>query len=126
MADGFDECHKKGLSASPVCATPLLTRMKELLRREGGSVCFFEYLHPSDPDVNHVDLLTPLLIVYCFSLDFFFSLFLIVLFLSLCRRVPLLQVHVCLPTWDCVFQCMFILTGCCPSSRTNANLINWP
>lgn len=35
------------------------------------TMCFFKYLHPSDPDVNHADLLTSLLIVCCFFPSFF-------------------------------------------------------
>lgn len=64
---------------------------------------FLEYLHPSDPDVNHVDLLTSLLIVYCFSVDFFFPPLPIVLFLSLRSLTAVgVQVHVCLPAWESV------------------------
>lgn len=100
MADGFDECHKKRLVSKPGVCDPLahsLYRMKELLRKEawGSVACFFQYLHPSDPDVNHVDLLTSLLIVYCFLVDFFS--FHIVLFLSIC--VLLLPL---------VYRCMFV------------------
>jgi len=45
--------------------------MKELLRKEAcrSAACFFEYLHRSDLNVNHIDLLTSLLIVYCFLVD---------------------------------------------------------
>lgn len=72
MADGFDECHKKGLSASPVCATPLLARCITRHSRSGKGACFFQYLHLSDPDANRADLLTSALIVHCFSVDLFF------------------------------------------------------
>lgn len=52
--------------------------------------CFLQYLHRGDPDVNHVDLLTSLLIVR----RFFF--FLVVPFLRL-GVFPAVgaQVHVC-------------------------------
>lgn len=59
------------------------------------------YLHPSDPDVNHVDLLTSLLIVYCFSVDFFYfflSGFFLPAFLN-CR-------------W-CTGACLFARVGIC-------------
>lgn len=77
MADGFDECHKKGLSASPGVRDPLARspwRMKELLRKEARRVFLFQYLHPSDPDVNHADLLTsPLIVCRFLGGSFFFS-----------------------------------------------------
>lgn len=90
------------------------------------TMCFFKYLHLSDPDVNHADLLTSLLIVCCF---FPILLLCCVVLFTLCvpyssRRtgvrlfLPRLGACVC-------FASMFVLTGCCPSRRTNANLINW-
>lgn len=66
-------------------------------------VRFLRYLHPGDPDVNHVDLLTPPLIVYCLSVSFVFSF----LFSHCLVSFPLrsftavgVQVHVGLPTWE--------------------------
>lgn len=104
MADGFDECHKKRLVSKPGVCAPLppplfffarsLYRMEELLRKGARcvcSACFFEYLHPSDPDANHVDLLTSVLIVYRFTVDFlfvFFPLFVPHCLVSLCLCVP--------------------------------------
>lgn len=112
MADGFDECHKKGLSARPVCDPLAHAVSHEVAAKEGGAVCFLQYLHPSDPDVNHVDLLTPLLIVYCFSVDFFFSFSLSSLscFFPRLRSFTAVgvQVHVCLPTWESVCVCVSV------------------
>lgn len=78
MADGFDECHKKGLSASPGVRDPLarsLAVAHEGAAQEGGAPLFlFQYLHPSDPDVNHADLLTsPLIVCRFLGGSFFFS-----------------------------------------------------
>lgn len=69
---------KKACQQAPACATPSLARspwrMKELLRKEARRVFLFEYLHPSDPDVNHADLLTsPLIVCRFLGGSFFFS-----------------------------------------------------
>lgn len=103
---------KKGLSASPGVCDPLthsLYRMKELLRKEacGSAVCFFQYLHPSDPDVNHVDLLTSLLIVYCFLVDFFFFPHCLVSLHLRSLATVGVQVHVCLPACVCFSVCLY-------------------
>lgn len=57
MADGFDECHKIGLSAGPCVQPPrsVAVSHKEMLQN---GACFSDYLHPGDPDANHVYLLT--------------------------------------------------------------------
>lgn len=113
MADGFDECHKKRLVSKPGVCDPLahsLYRMKELLRKEacGSAACFFQYLHPNDPDVNHVDLLTSLLIVYCFLVDVFFFSFLHCLVSLHLRSFTAVgvQVHVCWPACKSVCVCV--------------------
>lgn len=73
MADGFDECHKKGSSA----VRPLAVWNERATQEAGlweSTVRFFECLHPGDPDVNHIDLSTSLLIVCCYSVELVFSL----------------------------------------------------
>lgn len=64
MADGFDECHKNRLVSKRgrVRPTPLLPSLYLRSGRRHVGVQP-EYLDPSDPDGNHIDLLTRLLIV---------------------------------------------------------------
>lgn len=85
MADGFDECRKKRLVSKPGACDPppfpfcsvavsrVLVTEKGVLSAACVCVCFHQYLHPSDPDVNHVDLLTSVLIVFSLLLDSFLS-----------------------------------------------------
>lgn len=111
MADGFDECHKKGLSASHVYATPSLARVPHEGAAQKGvsqecTMCFFKYLHPSDLDVNHADLLTSLLIVCCFFPSFFSAVW----FFSPSAFPTAVGVQVCacfFPAW--VLVCVSLL-----------------
>lgn len=101
---------KKGLSAGLVCATSLAVRNERAAQESrvlGSAACFFvQYLHPSDPDVNHIDLLTSLLIVCSYSMGP--PAFPYVRFHS--RTVVAVQVFVCLHgslSVGCLLQRMF-------------------